>query len=355
MRAFQVPTNKTEGKSLRTAVAVLRAGGIVAFPTETVYGICVDPGNEAAVRRLYELKGRDGDKACAYLLGEAEDARLLAPDLPPNARRLAEAFWPGPLTLVVPGSKKSRVGLRLSSIPLARALARQFGGPLLQSSANRSGHPAALNAAGLVSSLGEGVDLLLNAGRVEGGASSTVVACTETGFKILREGAIPAEEIESTAVERVLVVCTGNICRSPMAAHMLVQLSAEALKCAPDELPRRALDISSCGTHGWDDATATPEAERAAKELGYDLSEHRSRPFDLTLLGTAHRVWCMESHHVAELEPYFQERPGVLELFDPDGGNVPDPFRRSMRTYRKVAKRIEAISRARATELTSRQ
>jgi len=331
VRAFRISPRKTEGKSIRSAVEVLRGGGIVAFPTETVYGLCVDPSNEEAVRRLYAVKGRDAEKGCAYLLGEAEDVERLTPCWPNAARRLARLFWPGPLTLVVPNGTGGRVGLRFSAVPVARALARQFGGPLLQTSANLSGQPAALNAAGLLRALPGGVDLMLNAGTAPGGISSTVVACEGVTFDVLREGAIPTAEIESVAVERVVLVCTGNICRSPTAAFMLRDIAAQRLECPAEDLAHHAFEFSSCGTHGWQAAPATPEANKAAKQLGYDLSAHASRPLDLAILGTADRVWCMDAEHRNELGTYFQDRPDALQMFDPEGGDVDDPYGHSMR------------------------
>lgn len=351
VRAFRISLEKTEGNSIRTAAEVLRTGGIVAFPTETVYGLCVDGNNAGAVEKLYALKGRDAGKACAHLLGDLRQASQLVNLLPDAADRLVRSFWPGPLTLVVPDKSGHRVGLRLPAVPLARALAREFGGPLLQTSANRSGRPAALNGAGVAQAFGEGVDLLLDAGRTPGGVSSTVVLCDGGTFEILRAGAIPPDEIEDAAVERIVVVCTGNICRSPTAEYMLRKIAAQELECAAEELSRRAVSFSSCGTHGWNAAPATEEAIRVARVLGYDLTPHASRPVDPAILGTATRVWCMEADHMREIEPYFQERREALALFDPDGGSVQDPFRRSMRVYRKIAKRIEALARRRVAQL----
>ncbi|MEM8885824.1 MAG: L-threonylcarbamoyladenylate synthase [Planctomycetota bacterium] len=343
MRAFRVDLKKTSGKSLEVAATVLRAGGIVAFPTETVYGLCVDAGNPKAVEKLYDLKGREGAKACAHLVGSRRDAEELVSGLPAPAARLADAFWPGPLTLVVPDPEGVTVGLRYSSVPLARALARTFGGPLLQTSANRSGHPAALNASGVLLALPRGVDLVLDAGRVPGGEASTVVLCDEYRFEVLREGAIPTEDVERVARERILVVCTGNICRSPIAEEML--------RVMLDERAPGAFEISSCGTHGWDDAPAAPEAEKAARAAGYDITAHRGRASDPEMLGSAHRVYVMARHHLDALRDYFQDRPDALQLFDPGGDDVEDPYQKSKRVFRQVTERIEELARLRATEL----
>jgi len=343
VRAYRVSPQKTSGKSIQAAVTLLRAGGIIAFPTETVYGLCVDPGNPRAVERLYRLKGRQASKACAHLIGSRKDADALAPRLPPPAARLADAFWPGPLTLVVPGAGGERIGLRFSSVPLARALPRAFGAPLLQTSANRSGEPAALNAAGIVQTLRGGVDLVLDAGLLRGGVASTVVECDGPQYRILREGAVPAADIEHAASERILIVCTGNICRSPIAEVMLRDLLAARLGIPPAELGRRAFAIASCGTAGWEGSPATPQAKQAAKALGFDLEAHAGRLCTPEMLGASDRVWTMTRAHLQELRNYFQDRPHAIELFDPSGEDVPDPFRRSRRVYRQVAEQIRAI------------
>ncbi|MHC4449152.1 MAG: L-threonylcarbamoyladenylate synthase, partial [Planctomycetota bacterium] len=342
---------KTSGKSIRTAVAVLQAGGIVAFPTETVYGLCVDPANEKAVRRLYELKGRATAKACAHLIGGRQDAEELSGGLPAPAARLADAFWPGPLTLVVPGREQEKIGLRFSSVPLARALPRAFAGPLLQTSANRSGEPAALNPAGILKAFADGVDLVLDAGRTPGGEASTVVDCDGPVFRVVREAAITAEEIEAEAVERILIVCTGNICRSPTAEVMVRDRLAARLDLPSCQLARHAFEISSCGTHGWEGSPATAEAFRAAKALGYDLEPHEGRLCAPEILGSSHRVWVMEQSHWDELRPYFQERPDVLEFYDPAGEDVQDPYQQPRRIYKKVAKKMDEIAATRVNQL----
>jgi L-threonylcarbamoyladenylate synthase len=351
VRAFRVTANKTSGKSITTAISVLQAGGIVAFPTETVYGLCVDPANADAVARLYALKGRDGVKASAHLISDRKQASVLADGLPPPAARLAHAFWPGPLTLVVPAARGGTIGLRLSSVALARALVRGVGRPLLQTSANRSGEPAALNASGVFRSFGEGVDLILDAGRVTGGTSSTVVECQGPTFHVVRESAISAAEIEAIAVERIVIACTGNICRSPLAEEILRTELAKRLAMTTQEMSERAFSISSCGTQGWEDSPAAAESVRSAQELGYDLGAHRGAVCTPELMGNAHRVWVMSEAHLDDLRLHFQDRPGVLALFNPAGDSVEDPYKKSRRVFRRIAKEIQALARLRAAEL----
>ncbi len=191
--------------ALARAVSVIQAGGLVAFPTDTVYGLAADLRNPQAIDRIYQTKGRDTTKAIAVLVGSVEQLSLVTADLPPAAVRLASRFWPGALTLVVP--KRTNLPDNLSQTPTVgvrmpdHAFAREFLttiGPLAVTSANLSGQADALTAADVLAQLGGRVDLILDGGRCPGGVPSTVVDCTSAEIRILRAGAIPAEEILRT-------------------------------------------------------------------------------------------------------------------------------------------------------------
>jgi L-threonylcarbamoyladenylate synthase len=184
------------------AVAVLRAGGVVLLPTDTVYGLAVSTEVPGAITRLFELKGRRHDVPIAVLVADAEQAwRLAAAPLPESAGRLAARWWPGALTLVVArragwavdlGGDPSTVGVRCPDHDLVRSLCRAVG-PLATTSANRHRQatpPTAAEAAGQVGP----VDLVIDGGRLAG-AASTVVDCTVEPARVIREGVIPAAEI----------------------------------------------------------------------------------------------------------------------------------------------------------------
>ncbi len=352
LERIKVAPHAPAPEALARAAEILRAGGIVAFPTETVYGICADARNPAAVRRLHDAKGRDSAKACAYLLADAAAAGRVAPPMPPLARRLAARFWPGPVTLVVPGKKDGEtVGLRLPLLELPRALAGTAGRPLLQTSANRSGERAALNAAAVKESLGDVVDLLLDGGRAPGGKSSTVVRCDRRSVTVLRAGAVAPEEIVRAASELTLIACTGNLCRSPLAEAMLKRLLAKRLGCRIADLPRFGHRFASFGTMAMVGKPATEESVTIGREHGVDLGEHRSRIFSPKLLASASRVWCLARNHVEFLRPYFAERPDVLALLDAKEREIPDPYGRSLKVYRRVADQIARAVEKRVDEL----
>jgi tRNA threonylcarbamoyl adenosine modification protein (Sua5/YciO/YrdC/YwlC family) len=332
------------------AVSVLRAGGIVAFPTETVYGLAVDAANEAAVRRLYAAKGRDAAKACAYLLPSREAAERLLPPLEGAAARLADAFWPGPVTLVVPDPAGILVGLRLPSDALPRALAAAFGGALLQTSANRSGQPAALNAAGVRAALGDSVDLVLDGGTTRGRKPSTVVKCDGRSFTILREGAVSAAEIAEAATDLLLVVCTANVCRSPLGEALFRLEAASLLACDEEDVVRHGFRFGSFGVSAVPGRPPTDEAVAVGIEHGVDIASHRSRIFSIGLLRSARRVYCMARAHEEFLEPYFHDRRGDLLPLSPEGKEVDDPYGRSLKAYRRAAEMIHEACRARLEE-----
>jgi len=188
------------------AIRVLRAGGVVALPTDTVYGIAVALGTPGGIERLFAVKRRPPEKSIALLLADAAQAAELA-EFPPAADALAAALWPGPLTLVlrrrpdadlpaVLTGGEPTIGVRLPDHPAPRALAAAVG-PLPTTSANLSGRPDSVLAATVVEELGDGVDLVLDGGRTAGSRPSTVVDVTTDPPTILRVGPIDEARIRS--------------------------------------------------------------------------------------------------------------------------------------------------------------
>ena len=185
----------------RSAVAeaarVVAAGGVVAFPTETVYGLGAQVDGQDALGKLFELKGRDRSKPIAVLLSRFDLVERFAREVSPLGRRLAAAFCPGPITLVLPGRSEGTVGVRVPDHEVALALIRACGGAIYATSANASGRPPARSAEDVVASFPTGVDLVLDAGPAPLGAPSTVVRVDRDRYTILRPGAIGAREIEA--------------------------------------------------------------------------------------------------------------------------------------------------------------
>lgn len=192
--------------ALPRALAVLRVGGLVAFPTDTVYGLGALAFDGQAVAGLYEAKEREAEKAIPILLGDARALDEIG-SASEMARRLAEAFWPGPLTLVVPKrpdvpdavGRAGSVGVRVPNHPVALRLL-QAAGPLATTSANRSGSTSPRTADQVRAELEGKIDLILNGGTCPGGRPSTVVDCTGEEPVILREGPITLRQIRAMLV-----------------------------------------------------------------------------------------------------------------------------------------------------------
>ena len=191
---------------VRGAADILRAGGLVAFPTETVYGLGADASSASAVARLYAVKGRPAEHPVIVHFASTEQAFAWARDIPNAARVLARSFWPGPLTLILKRSKKAQdfvtggqdnIGLRVPSHPVAQALLRAFGGGVAAPSANRFGRVSPTSAAHVREELGADVDLVLEGGESEVGIESTIVDLSGTAPVLLRPGRISREEIEA--------------------------------------------------------------------------------------------------------------------------------------------------------------
>jgi len=192
-----------DDEGFAAATAALRAGLVVVVPTDTVYGIAVDPFVSGAMARLFAVKHRPREQSIAVLIAEPGDVARIAAPLAPAAADLARRFWPGPLTLVLPrtpgfdadlGGDPATVGVRCPASDFVRRLAADIG-PLATTSANRHREPTPPDAAGVAAALGDDVALVIDGGRCEGSPSTVVSVLDATSPRILREGRIPASEL----------------------------------------------------------------------------------------------------------------------------------------------------------------
>jgi L-threonylcarbamoyladenylate synthase len=178
--------------AVEEAAAALARGELVAFPTDTVYGLAAGHDH---LRKLYVAKDRPKEKRIPVLLSDASNLEASA-QVTPAARALAARFWPGPLTLVLVAPRRGTLAFRVPDHPLARRLIAASGGGLPVTSANRSGHADARTAEEVIEQLGGRIALVLDGGKTTGGVPSTIVDCTTSEAKVLREGAISAAQIQ---------------------------------------------------------------------------------------------------------------------------------------------------------------
>ncbi|MBV9066305.1 MAG: threonylcarbamoyl-AMP synthase [Methylobacteriaceae bacterium] len=242
-----------DAASIAAAARLLRDGRLVAFPTETVYGLGADATNAAAIARLYAAKGRPSFNPLIAHVGDAETA-MREGSFSTVAQKLAASFWPGPLTLVVPVAETTRicdlaraglrsVGLRVPAHPIAHALLAEAGRPIAAPSANRSGHVSPVTADHVIDDLGEKIDLVLNGGATNVGIESTIIACLDNRPRLLRPGGIAREPIEAVLGEPLALLDDGAV-GGPIAPGML------ALHYAPRAALRvdaKALEAGEAG------------------------------------------------------------------------------------------------------------
>ena len=201
MQSFDAASLSDE--ALEQILTFLRAGGVIAFPTDTAYGLGTDPFNERAVRRIFEIKGRAEAKPILLLVDSVAMAGSVA-HLSETALSLAERFWPGPLTMILPARETvpavltagtGTVGVRWANASFAQRLLAAFGKPLTATSANRSGMPSAVTAEEVREQLGESIEMLIDGGELPARSGSTLLDLTRVPARILREGPISQAEL----------------------------------------------------------------------------------------------------------------------------------------------------------------
>ncbi len=201
---LKVCADHSENEVMRNAAAILSRGGVIAYPTETIYGLGADATNEQAVFRIFKIKGRNVNNPVSLIIGHDQDVYTLVRTVTAAAHKLMDAFWPGPLTIVFEAvssvsplltANTGKIGIRLSGHETARRIARAAGKPLTATSANLSGRPECATADQVFDQLGDRLDAIVDLGNTRGTAGSTIIDATTERPVILRTGVISREEI----------------------------------------------------------------------------------------------------------------------------------------------------------------
>jgi len=341
------------------AVQTLAEGGLVAFPTETVYGLAASALNADAVQRLYDVKGRKSGQAFTLAIRSVEEALDFAPCMSPLAVRLARRCWPGPITLVVdddhPDSLVGRLpenvrklvvpsgslGMRVPAHELIMNVMRLAVGPLVLTSANRSGEPEALTGADVVKSLGDDVGLVLDDGRCKFSQPSSVVRVRGQSFQILRNGVIVDATLRRLASFILLFVCTGNTCRSPMAEALMRKRFADRLGCRLTDLEERGVMVMSAGIAAMAGGHATPEADQAVRAWGVDLAHHESQPLSDRLMRFADTILTMTRGHRDAILSQWPDAASRISLVASNNSDIGDPIGGPPELYQRCAEQID--------------
>ena len=324
-RQFRVGPAADSSPVIREAAAILATGGLVAFPTETVYGIGANADDEAAMDRLCRVKQRPPGKPFTVHIADREDVGRHVKDVPVVARKLMDEFWPGPLTLVIE-RPSGAIGLRLPAHEVARSLIREAGVPVVAPSANVSGEEPAVSGEQVLARFDGQIDAVVLSGESALRQSSTVVRVSRTGWELLREGIISESMIERAIKARIVFVCTGNTCRSPIAEALCREALAEYHGVSEADLPALGYVVSSSGTATAGGSRLSSGAQEAASRAGLDIADHRSQPATRALLKDADHIFVMTGVHLADVRDTCPEAADKAELLDPDGHEVPDPI-----------------------------
>lgn len=348
------------GSSVSRAASLLREGGLVGFPTETVYGVGVRADMPEAVARLRRVKDRDGAKPFTVHVGDPAEVSRFVPQAGVLAMRFVRRAWPGPVTLVFPvadptASEVGRlvgaegisavyydgtVGMRCPSDEVAAAVLKEAGVPVVAASANRAGEPPARSASGVLAALDGEVDLLLDGGESRYAKPSTVVKVTDTGYEVLRSGVVDDRGLRRYGTLAILFVCTGNTCRSPMAAAICRRLLADRYGCTEGELADRMTYVWSAGVFGSEGAPASEGARAAMASRGIDLTRHTSTPLTVDLIERADYILCMTRGHLESVIAMTPSAGGKASLLAGET-EIDDPFGSSSEVYEACAAKIE--------------
>jgi protein-tyrosine phosphatase len=342
------------------AVQALAEGKIVAFPTETVYGIGASACRPDAVERLLEIKNRPNTSPFALAIKSAEEAHDYVPDMSPLARRLARRCWPGPVTLVVDGNHRDglterlpgtvkqvvapngAIGLRVPKDGILQDVLRMLAGPIVLTSANRSGEKDSITAEDVLQALGSDVAMVLDEGACHFGQPSTVLRIRNNTFEILREGVVSEATLRGFAKVLVLFVCTGNTCRSPMAELLMRGQLAQRLGCKIEELGEKGFVVKSAGVKAAAGCPPSVEAVQVMREWNLDLATHKAQPLTEKLVRDADLILPMTQNHLQAIIDGWPTAADRTRLVLPDKADVADPIGQTIAAYRHCAEQIDA-------------
>ncbi len=332
MEYYRIDPRHPDKKIVKRAVEVLKSGGIIVYPTNTLYGLGVDAFNRKALERLFVIKQRGVHQPVSLLVASLEQLRSLFARLTPKQYEHLLKLLPGKftvlahsrfrenLTYLAPNTQKNaaaRVGFRVAEFALCKQLCLQLGTPITSTSANVAGRPNARTVQEVIAQFGDRLDLILDAGPVQDVRGSTIIDFTKNPYLVMREGAVSLSELKEKLPDvsfkkrkeqfQVTFVCSGNICRSAMAKGILNEVISKTRF-------KNLIRVDSAGTLALAAGPAHPLTIEVAAEYGIDLSEHQAKPIDAALMEQSDLVIALAVNHFEFLRDRFPQHKDKIVL-----------------------------------------